>query len=90
MARGLCDPGQRSTGRQEYGSRVSLPSYVPVSRITGELRKYGMIHIHFLKSSNQINEMLSVCSTEQRGVLGVIYKEQNGNAACAMTTYLLI
>lgn len=79
-------------GRQEYRSSVPMPSYFPVSRITGELRKYGMIHIHFLKTSNQINEMLSVCSTEQRGVLGerVIYKEQNGNTACVMTTYLFI
>lgn len=34
--------------------------------------------------------MLSVCSAEQRGVLEekVIYKEQNVNTACAMTTYL--
>lgn len=68
--------GRSSTGRQQYRSSVSVPGYFPVSRFTGELRKYGMIHIHFLKSSSQINEMLCVCSTEQREVAEerVIYR----------------
>lgn len=67
--------GRGSSGRQHYRSSVSVPGYFPVSRFTGELRKYGMIRIHFLKS-NQINEMLCVCSTEQRGVAEerVIYR----------------
>lgn len=65
--------GRGSSGR--HRSSVSVPGYFPVSRFTGELRKYGMIRIHFLKS-NQINEMLCVCSTEQRGVAEerVIYR----------------
>lgn len=64
--------------------------YFPVSRFTGELRKHGMICICFLKPPYQISEILSVSSTEQRGVVQerVIYEDQNGNSACAVTIYL--
>lgn len=71
-------------------STKSSAQYFPVSRFTGELRKHGMICTHFLKSPYQVSENLSVGSTEQRGVVQerVIYEDQNGNNARAVTIYL--
>lgn len=66
MARGLCNAGQHTMGRQEYRSSVSMPRHFPASGIIGGLRKCLTNHINFLKSSDQITEMLSVFSTEER------------------------